>query len=129
VARTGLALALALGAALAAAPARAETPVPSVLELVPLPPPDAEGRLAVELVLNPLQATAAVVTIVSPPGLRFASGERALRRTLVPGEPAQRERLLLPLVGAGDPALVLRIDLVEDDGRPWQTLERSLHLR
>jgi hypothetical protein len=116
------------GAALAGlAPARAEPPVPTVLELVPRPPPDAAGRLAVDVVLHPLYATDARVAIVSPPGLRFASGEAALRRTLRPGEPAQRERVLLPLASLADP-LVVRIDLLTEDGEPWQSVERSLHL-
>jgi hypothetical protein len=121
---------LALGLLLAAAIARADAvpPVPSVLDLVPQPPPDADGRLPVDLVLHPLQATDVILTIVAPKGLRFASGEAKLRRSLRPGEPDQRERVLLPLAGVGDPALVVRIDLIEDDGRPWQTLERRLHL-
>jgi hypothetical protein len=102
--------------------------VPALLELAPLPPPDAEGRLAVDVVLRPLYATQAELSIVEPHGLRFESGASTLRVRLVPGEPERRERVWLPLAGAGDPALAVVVHLVEDDGTRWQTVERRLHL-
>lgn len=126
--RLASALGIAAALALAGGAARAADPVPALLELVPLPPPDAEGRLAVDVVLRPLYATQAEVAIAAPPGLRFASGASTLRVRLVPGEPERRERVWLPLAGAGDPALAVVVHLLEEDGTRWQTLERRLHL-
>ena len=99
---------------------------PDWLELSSVGDVSPGGVAVFEVVVRPEVDGEVDLEILSPEGLRFASGARSLRRRMRRAGPSLRERLSWNTATDPGTRIAVRLSVVDEDGNPSLVVDRSL---